>query len=105
MVASVRRCADAATVLRCTAWARPGWSGRRPSALCQARCACRLVKDTSAWTNNRDVLAEDTAQCEQLRASVAELAADALQGRCQAADAEASTAQAAVEAATAAVRL
>ena len=67
-------------------------------------CACRLVKVTTAWTNNKEVLAGDAAQCEQLRAGLAELAAEALQGRCQAAADEAAAAEAGLERATAAVR-
>ena len=68
-----------------------------------ASASCRLVKDTTAWTNKKDVLAADAAQCEQLQASIAELAAEALQAKCQTADADAATAAADLEAATAAV--
>ena len=70
----------------------------------EASASCRLVKDTTAWTNKKDVLAADTAQCEQLQASIAELAAEALQAKCQIADADAATAEAGLEAAVAAVR-
>ena len=68
-----------------------------------ASASCRLVKDTTAWTNRKDVLAADAAQCEQLQGSIAELAAEALQANCQTADADAATAEADLEAATAAV--
>lgn len=62
------------------------------------------MKETTAWTNKKGVLAADGTQCEQLQASIAELAAEALEAKCQAASADAAAAESGLEAAMAAVR-
>jgi len=58
---------------------------------------CRLVKDTSNWSNKNETLDAERAACEQLGASLAELGEEGLAARVEQARQQQDEAQAALD--------
>jgi hypothetical protein len=82
-------------------WLQAGhaWLGHTSSqcAAASAAClpACRVVKDTSSWSNKKELLEAEQASCAQLAAALAEVDEEGMRAKMQRASQERDEAQAA----------